>query len=82
MLECCMTLLTENLIPEFKGNSFQTMEEYSTAITNLNSQGYQLSKGDFNGKSEILLTDAFQLGLQTAEATHLQIGQADKNHIT
>jgi len=76
-----MTLLTENLIPTLLENSFQTMEEYSTAIAGLNVEGHQLSKGNFNGKSKILSTDNFQIGIRTAKAKHIQIGCVNKGYI-
>ncbi len=80
-LEWRMTLLTEGSIPQLAEHPSQTMEEYSAAIADLNLQGYQLSKGNFNGHSKILSTDGFKLIIRSADTRHLQIGQVNAGHI-
>ncbi len=76
-----MTLLTEDSIPELVENTFQTVEEYSTAITGLKLKGHQLSKGNFNGHSKILSTNGFQIALRSASTQHIQIGRVESGYI-
>ena len=76
-----MTFLTEKSIPKLTENAFQSMEEYSAAISHLKLQGRQLSKGDFNGTSHMLSADDFHIGIRTAEVKHLQTAHLDSGHI-
>jgi len=76
-----VTLLTESSIPKLMEQSFQTMEEYSSAISGVELKGYQLSKGNFNGYSKVLSTDGFQIALRSANTQHIQIGQVKSGHI-
>ena len=67
-----MRLSAKVRAPEKSTNAFQTIEEYSASIKGLNLHGRQLSKGDFNGYSEIINTQGFKLGIRKAEVKHVQ----------
>ena len=67
-----MTAVSNNTLPKLMKNSFQTIEEYSSALSGLDLQGSQLSTGSFNGHSEIVSAENFQLGIREAGAQHVQ----------
>lgn len=76
-----MTIVSDNLFPKLKNNSFQTIEEYSTAMRSLDLHTSQLSKGNFNGHSKIIVSPGFQLGIRGAEAKQIQEAKIHKGKI-
>lgn len=76
-----MTDISKESFPKLVTNSFQTIEEYSSALSGLNLDGCQLSKGDFNGRSKIVVANNFQLGIREANAKHFQNAKIDKGKI-
>ena len=72
IMEKSMTVASNNTLPKIIKNSFQTIEEYSSALSGLDLQGSQLSTGSFNGRSEIVAAEKFQLGIRQADAQHVQ----------
>lgn len=76
-----MTIICNKALPILTKSSFQTIEEYSSALHGLDLSGYQLSKGDFNGRSKIISADNFQLGIREADAKHFQNAKISKGKI-
>ncbi len=77
-----MTLLEqEQLVPRFSESSFQTIEEYATSLKGLDTEEYQLSRGEFNGNSHVVCSDSFRLGFRAAKADHLQLGYLKENYV-
>ena len=76
--------MTNDLIhsfPTLVKNSFQTIEEYSSALSPLNLSGSQLSKGDFNGRSKTIKSNSFVLSIREADAKHFQNAQINHSII-
>ena len=76
-----MTILNERLIPNLIEDSFQSIEQYSHAIAGLDLDGYQLSRGDFNGVTQLVSAESFTLSLRAAKSRHIQIGHVDAEHV-
>jgi len=76
-----MKVVSNNSFPEIVKNSFQSIEEYSDSLVGLDLHGYQLSKGDFNGHSKIIISHNFQLAIRQADAQHFQRARIDAGKI-
>lgn len=71
-MDSSMAIASSSSVPTLLKNFFQTIEEYSSTIKKLNLEGSQLSKGNFNGRSKLIATPDFQLGIRGADAKHFQ----------
>ena len=67
-----MTIVLNDSFPTLARNSIQSIEEYSNSLRGLQLDGCQLSRGDFNGDSNLLTSQNFQLGVRESEAKHFQ----------
>jgi len=72
IMDSCMTIVSDNSFPKLIKSSSQTIEEYSNAIPALDLRSSQLSKGNFNGHSKLIMSQNFSLAIREADTTHIQ----------